>query len=104
MFGFNPYFDIWHKCNGRVVSWHFTSKKIPWYSFLSKDECTQVLQEADGLGHLKIIAVWYCIIKANRIACASLLLMCPVLSAIHTRMCTPQYFVCLLTRLWHWQY
>jgi hypothetical protein len=57
MFGFRPYFNIWHKCESRVVSLHFTPTEIPWYSFLSEAEWTQGLQEADRLGHLKNIAV-----------------------------------------------
>jgi len=65
MFGFHSYFDIWHKCDGRFVSLHLTRKEIPWYSYLSEAECTQVLQEADRLGHLKITAVYYCITKAH---------------------------------------
>jgi len=54
MFGFHYYFGIWHKCDGRVVSLHFTPKEIPWYSFLSEAEGTQGLQEVDRLCHLKV--------------------------------------------------
>jgi hypothetical protein len=57
MFGFHPYFDIWHKCDERVVSLQTTPEEVRWYSFLSEAECTQVLRRADRLGHLKIIAV-----------------------------------------------
>jgi hypothetical protein len=98
MFGFHPYFDIWHKCDGRVVGLHFTPKEIPWYLFLSEAECTQVLQEVDRLGHLKIIAVWYSILKDYQIARASLLLMWPVLSAIHTYICALPSTECLFDK------
>ena len=48
--GFHPYFDILHKRDSKVVSStrqpHFTSKEIPWHSFLLEVEWTQELQNA----------------------------------------------------------
>jgi len=49
--GFPPDYDIWHNMDGRVVGSmhqpHFTTKEIPWYSFLFEVERTPRLLTVD---------------------------------------------------------
>jgi hypothetical protein len=51
MLGFQPYFDILHDLDSRVVSStlqsHFTSKEVPLYSFLLEADITPGLEKSE---------------------------------------------------------